>query len=151
MISLIEEMSPSMIPRKIADISTVRVERYQCLRRLLREDDVQFLKASGFSALARQKRAADRRAFLTMVNHLSQDMRRVAGARKLQMAQDGQVDMQGFLLQRLETTKQLNRLRLAAALHFARIPTACRVAEESLAVLEHSLRGAFAPSLPVLA
>ena len=132
-------------------LSTVRVERYQCLRRLLREDDVQYLKASGFSRLARQKRAADRRAFLIMVNHLSQDMRRVAAVRKMQMAQDAQVDMQGFLLQRLETSMRLNRLRLAAAMHFAHVPAACRVVEESLTLLEQTLRGAFAPAMPVLA
>ena len=140
-----------MTAPNIRALSTIRVERYQCLRRLLREDDVQYLKASGFSRMARQKRAADRRAFLVMVNHLSQDIRRVAAARKLQMAQDTQVDMQGFLLQRLETNMRLNRLRLAAALHFAHVPAACRVAEESLAVLEQSLRGAFGPSLPALA
>jgi hypothetical protein len=130
---------------------TIRVERYQCLRRLLRDDDIQFLKASGFARLARQKRAADRLAFLRIVDHLAIDMRRVASARKLQMAQDGQVDMQGFLLQRLETNMQLNRLRMAAALHFAHVPAACRVAEESLALIEHGLRQTFAPSLPALA
>lgn len=140
-----------MTAPNVQALASIRVERYQCLRRLLREDDVQYLKASGFTRLARQKRSADRRAFLVMVNYLSRDMRRVAAARKLQMAQDGYVDMQGFLVQRLETNLRLNRLRLAAALHFAHVPAACRVAEESLAMLEQTLRGAFAPALPVLA
>lgn len=139
-----------MTAHKVHSLSTIRVERYQCLRRLLREDDVQYLHASGFSRLARQKRAADRRAFLAMVNHLSHDMARVANARKLQMAQDARMDMQGFLLQRLDTSLQLNRLRLAAALHFAHVPAACRWAEQSLAVLEQGLRQAFVPALPAL-
>jgi hypothetical protein len=101
--------------------------------------------------MARQKRAADRLAFLTIVNHLEHDIRRVANARKLQLAQDRQVDMQAFLLQRLETTMRLNRLRLAAVLHFAHVPAACRLAEESLAILEQGLRQTFAPALPSLA
>lgn len=140
-----------MTAHKVPAISTIRVERYQCLRRLLREDDVQYLKASGFSRLARHKRTADRRAFLAMVNHLRHDMARVAAARKLQMAQDAQVDMQGFLLKRLETNLQLNRLRLAAALHFAHVPAACKMAEGSLAWLEQSLRQPLLPGLPAAA
>ena len=144
---LIEEVSPGMTSQNDFLI-TLRVERYQCLRRLLREDDVQFLKAAGFTRLARQKRAADRLAFLTLVNHLENDIRRVAQARKLQMAQDGQVDMQAFLLQRLDTSTRLNRLRLAAALHWAHVPTACRLAEQSLLLLEQGLRQTLAPPMP---
>ena len=115
---------------------SINPERYRCLRRLLREEDCQYLREAGFAKLAREKRAADRRAFLRIVQHLSVDIRRVADARQLQSERAGSVEAEGILQQRLRVELQIQSLRMAAFLHFARIPTAIRMADSAIAVLE---------------
>lgn len=117
---------------------TIRADRYRCLRRLLREDDVQYLREAGFEKLARQKRAADRRAYLKIVRHLSRDMRRVSNARKEQMVRAGEINMEHFLRERLATEMQLQGLRVAAFLHFARVPAAVRMVDDVVATLERA-------------
>ncbi len=117
---------------------TIHPERYRCLRRLLREDDCQYLREAGFAKLAREKRAADRRAFLKMVHHLSVDIRRVADARQQQMERAGTIDLESVLKERFATNFRLQRLRFAAFLHLTRVPAAIQVADAALATLENA-------------
>ena len=115
---------------------TIHPERYRCLRRLLRDEDCRFLREAGFAKLARDKRAADRRAFLKLVHHLAVDIRRVSDARQQQMERAGSMEMESFLKERFATEMRLHRLRFAALMHFAHVPAAIRVADAALATLE---------------
>jgi hypothetical protein len=91
---------------------SIHPDRYRCLRRLLREEDCQYLREAGFAKLAREKRASDRRAFLRIVRHLSLDIRRVADARQQQLERAGIVDVENILQQRVRVEVQIQKLTI---------------------------------------
>ena len=115
----IEELSPVTL--------NVSVERFAPMRRLLSDEDENYLLMQGFRREAAQLRSQHRKLYFRFVDMLQRDFAKVHDARKASMAENW--DFEALLKERFTASYYLMAMRAAGLLHWVHAPQAATVAQ----------------------
>jgi hypothetical protein len=105
------------------DVSTAR---FAPMRRLLSNEDEDFLLRQGFRREAAQLRSHHRKLFFRFVDMLQRDFSTVHAARKAAMAENW--DFETLLKERFTASYYLWAMRTAGYMHLVRMPQAANIA-----------------------